>query len=203
MEKQNTKEKLLDVGIDLVWQNNYGSVSVDEICKEAGAQKGSFYYYFNSKAELIVEAMEHLFETSRPRLDAAFSSSLSPIERFEKYADAIYANQKRILNKNGHVCGCPYTTLGSEMTHKEEIIRKKAAEIFERFMKYYSSALTDMVQEGLLPEDTDITKISKDIYSYVLGRVMMARVQNNLGVLEDDFKSGLLRVVGIELKTQQ
>ena len=49
-----TKEKLLQVGFDLIWDSSYGSVSVDDICTRAGIHKGSFYYFFPSKADLVV-----------------------------------------------------------------------------------------------------------------------------------------------------
>ena len=49
-----TKEKLMQVGFDLMWDNSYGSVSVDDICKRAGINKGSFYHFFPSKADLVV-----------------------------------------------------------------------------------------------------------------------------------------------------
>jgi len=49
-----TKEKLLQVGFDLIWDSSYGSVSVDDICRRAGINKGSFYHFFPSKADLVV-----------------------------------------------------------------------------------------------------------------------------------------------------
>src|SRR5271170_7885350 len=53
-----TKDKLLQVGFDLIWDSSYGSVSVDDICKRAGINKGSFYHFFPSKADLVVQAYE-------------------------------------------------------------------------------------------------------------------------------------------------
>ena len=44
----NAKERLLQVAFDLIWQQSYGSVSVDHICKRANVKKGSFYYFFPS-----------------------------------------------------------------------------------------------------------------------------------------------------------
>ena len=37
-----TREKLLQTAIDLVWQSNYCSVGVAEICARAGVTKGAF-----------------------------------------------------------------------------------------------------------------------------------------------------------------
>jgi len=39
----DTKEKLLQVAIDLIWNQRYGAAGVDQICERAGVNKGSFY----------------------------------------------------------------------------------------------------------------------------------------------------------------
>ena len=43
------KTRLMDAAMDLIWENSYGTTSVDAICERAGAKKGSFYYFFKSK----------------------------------------------------------------------------------------------------------------------------------------------------------
>ena len=68
-----TKEKLLQVGFDLIWDSSYGSVSVDDICKRAGINKGSFYHFFPSKADLVVEAYDAYWQQKRPDMDRIFS----------------------------------------------------------------------------------------------------------------------------------
>ena len=56
--KSDAKERLMNAAMDLIWENSYGSTSVDAICEKAGAKKGSFYYFFESKSELAVAALE-------------------------------------------------------------------------------------------------------------------------------------------------
>src|SRR5215471_15820324 len=36
------KERLMKAAMDLIWLNGYGAASVDAICEQAGAKKGSF-----------------------------------------------------------------------------------------------------------------------------------------------------------------
>ena len=52
------KTRLMDAAMDLIWENSYGTTSVDAICERAGAKKGSFYYFFKSKSELAAAALE-------------------------------------------------------------------------------------------------------------------------------------------------
>ena len=201
MATKNTKEKLVETAIDLIWKSSYGAVSVDEICKTADVKKGSFYHYFPSKIDLAIAAMEEAFESYRPYLDAVFSPSKSPVQRFEDYADMGYETQKEIAEEQGMVCGCPFVSLGSEMAPQDESIRKKTDEVIGFHQKYYETTLRDMVAEGLLPENTDIKARAHEIYAFVMGQLVMARIQNSLEPMKRDLKTGLFRMIGIETST--
>ncbi|TWE08313.1 TetR family transcriptional regulator [Neobacillus bataviensis] len=47
------KHKLIETGIQLFDQNGFKSTSVLDIVQLLGVTKGTFYYYFNSKEELL------------------------------------------------------------------------------------------------------------------------------------------------------
>lgn len=197
-----TKEKLIATALELIWQSSYGNVSVDGICKAAGIQKGSFYHYFPSKIDLALAALEQGFTDYKDRLDAVFSPTVSPIKRFEDFADICYEKQKEVYETYGKVCGCPMASLGSEMAGNDEKLRQKTAELFARKEKYYKSALRDLVAEGLLPKDIDIDVKATDIRSYIMGVMMMARIQNDLEYMRTDLKRGLMRIIGVNQVTK-
>lgn len=46
----DAKEKLMDAVLELIWTGSYGSTTIDQICDKAEVKKGSFYYFFESKA---------------------------------------------------------------------------------------------------------------------------------------------------------
>ena len=103
----DAQEKLLQVAFDLIWNNSYGAVSVDQICERARVNKGSFYHFFPSKADLAVAAYEEHWREKQPELDRIFSPQVSPLERLERWCQYIYDRQKQKAEKYGHVCGCP------------------------------------------------------------------------------------------------
>lgn len=197
--KNTTRERLVETAVDLIWQSSYGAVSVDDICKAAGVKKGSFYHFFPSKVDLALAAMDEYNEASRPDYDAAFSPSIPPLERFERMVDVGYKKQQMSVEKYGRVCGCPFATLGSEMAGQEEKIRAKVEELFAGHKKYIVNALRDLVEEGLLPADTDLSAKANELSAYIMGQVMMARIQNDLSVVAD-LKHGILRVIGVQAK---
>src|SRR5580658_2992090 len=99
-----TKEKLLQVGFDLIWDSSYGSVSVEDICKRAGINKGSFYHFFPSKSDLAVAALEEHWQEKRPMFDRIFSPQVPPLERLQQFCREIVQGQREKAEKYGHVC---------------------------------------------------------------------------------------------------
>jgi len=194
----NTKSKLILTATDLIWQSSYGFVSVDDICKAAGIKKGSFYYYFSSKAELAVASMEESYQSYALEIMSILSSILSPIERFDALADFVYEKQQQAYDKYGRVCGCPFASLGSEMAGNEELIQKKADEILHLQGNMFKQTLQEMVDSGLLPNTTNISNMSSQIITTILGQVMVARIQNNLSNLKKDVKLSLFQTLGLD-----
>ena len=194
----NAKQKLIDTAMELIWQSSYGSVSVDDICNTSGVKKGSFYYYFPSKVDLAIAAMEAYYQSNKPQVMEVFSTNVSAIKRFERLADYIYQKQKQAQKKYGHVCGCPFALLGAEMAGSEDAIRKKAEEIFRRQGQRYIETLQEMVDDGLIDKTTDLKAKAAEIHTFITGQVMMARIQNNLAAVKQDLKLGLFRTLNIE-----
>src|SRR5690349_902113 len=100
----DAKERLMEAVRQLIWAGSYGSTTIDQICEKAGVKKGSFYYFFDSKADLAVAAIDEEWQLRRrPELDVIFSPTIPPLERLKKYCDYGYRFQAEIKAKFGHV----------------------------------------------------------------------------------------------------
>jgi len=180
----DAKEKLLDVAFHLIWDNSYGGVSVDQICERAKVNKGSFYYYFGTKADLAVAAYEEHWKQRQPELDRIFSAQTPPLERLTRWCVSAYERQKEKANKFGHVCGCPYASIGVEVATQDDKIRAKANELIARGTKYVETAIAEAQREGSLPAG-DPRQMAQQAYAYVLGALLRAKIQNDAEVLRD------------------
>src|SRR6266508_2864539 len=112
----DAKENLMDAVLELIWTGSYGSTTIDQICEKAGVKKGSFYYFFDSKADLAVAAIDADWGKRRTELDALFSPTVAPLERLRKYCEYGFRLQAEIKTKCGCVLGCPLFSLGSEVS---------------------------------------------------------------------------------------
>src|SRR5579862_515346 len=92
----DAKQRLMDAVLDLIWSGSYGTTTIDQICAKAEVKKGSFYYFYQSKAELAAEAFSESWKVKRVELDALFSPTVPPLERLKKYCDFAFKFQSDI-----------------------------------------------------------------------------------------------------------
>jgi TetR/AcrR family transcriptional regulator, transcriptional repressor for nem operon len=180
----DAKERLMNAALDLIWEESYGAVTIDDICKRAEVKKGSFYYFFASKAELAVAAMEKMWnEDWKPALDARFSPSVEPLTRLTKYLEGIYERHDELFKKHGKVLGCPACSVGSEVSSQEVDVAAKVREIISRKRRYYESAIRDAMADGSI-EAGDVTQKAQAFACLIEGTVSQARIMNDPGILK-------------------
>jgi TetR/AcrR family transcriptional regulator, transcriptional repressor for nem operon len=171
--------RLKDAALELIWEESYGGVSVDDICNRAGVKKGSFYYFFKSKAELAVAALEHTWQNNwKAKMDSHFSSSTAPLDRLASYLSSIYTVQVESKQEHGRVLGCSICSIGSEISTQEHDVNAKAREILSTKRKYVESAIRDAVAEGLI-EPCDPTEKALAVSALIDGITAQARINND------------------------
>jgi len=182
--------------MEMIWESSYGSVSVEDICMRAGVNKGSFYYAFKSKADLAVAAFERHWENKRPLMDKLFSPQIPPLERLHNYCRLIVNDQKEKYESFGKMLGCPFCSVGSELSTQDEKIRLKAEQMGARMTKYLESVVRDLAGEGMI-ESKDPAELAHEIYSYIAGVLVQAKIENSVKHLER-LENGVMRLLGVK-----
>lgn len=178
-------ERLKDAALALIWEESYGAVTIDDICTRADVKKGSFYYFFNSKAELAVAALEKLWATQwKPRLDSTFSSSVEPLTRLTTYLTNFHTSQVETKARVGRVLGCPACSIGSEVSTQEIDVNAKVREILGRKRRYYESVIRDALAEGTI-EPCDPAQKATALIGLIEGLVGQARIMNDPEILRN------------------
>jgi TetR/AcrR family transcriptional regulator, transcriptional repressor for nem operon len=190
------KDRLMDAAMDLMWQNSYGAASVDAICERAGAKKGSFYYFFKSKSELAAAALEADWKKKRVEMDSIFSPTVPPLERFDRYFDFVYDRLADVQKKCGSILGCPFMSVGSEVSTQDQIVREAIDRIMDRKLQFFVSAVRDAAAQGLIVSRDPEAK-AKALFACYQGTVAQARIQNDLDLLRQ-FKQTARDVLGVK-----
>ncbi|MEM6899780.1 MAG: TetR/AcrR family transcriptional regulator [Pseudomonadota bacterium] len=192
----NARNQLLDAMVDLMWERSYGSLTIDMICEKAEVKKGSFYYFFKSKLDLGIAAMDHIWAELQPKIDANFSASRPPLERIAIQVTLAYQKTKEIAEEHGCVLGCPYFNIGTEISTVEPELIEKVNQLLARFQRYFEAAVTEAVANGDIPE-IDPKEAGRIIFNLYEGMITQARMKNDAELLRD-LPVATARILGIK-----
>ncbi|MFT3782748.1 MAG: TetR/AcrR family transcriptional regulator [Nibricoccus sp.] len=179
----DANERLMDAALELIWEESYGAITIDDICKRADVKKGSFYYFFECKSDLAVAALERLWvQNWKPWLDSTFSPSADALNRLTAYVTSIYDRQVEVKKQHGKVLGCPVVSMGSETCTCDKEINVKIRELLTRKRRYFESAIRDAVAEKQIPP-CDPTEKAMAFAALVEGGICQARIMNDPEVI--------------------
>lgn len=89
-----TRAQLLDAATNLFLYGDYFSCSVDDIVREAGLRRATFYLHYSSKEEILVDLMR----ASSQRLDPVynyFENAKPTLDRVHKFVQVLIRLSKR------------------------------------------------------------------------------------------------------------
>jgi len=108
--RSEREDQLLETATRLFKQKGYHNTSMQDIADALGVQKGSLYYYIDSKEELLRQLLERATSFLGAQIDEIYAADLSPTEKLaralENHAEtmmnnldlvAVYLNEYRNL----------------------------------------------------------------------------------------------------------
>lgn len=101
----NTREKILEVSLEMFAKRGYTAVSIRDICKQVGIKESSVYYHFKNKQSIFDEFMNKFTEIANGMLtqlengliggQGSFSDGFNSVANafFEKYLMDDFCNR--------------------------------------------------------------------------------------------------------------
>jgi len=191
----DARRRLIDAAHDLIWEYSYGAVTIDAICERAAVKKGSFYYFFDSKSDLALVAINDWWAGRQVIFENIFRPEVPPLDRLRTYLDLVAQHQCKAYESNGQVLGCPLFTLGSEISTQDEQIRARIHEILRIGTGYFQRAIADAQALGEV-DGRDAALKARNLVSYYEGLLTRARIENDIEPIRN-LSSEALEVIGV------
>ena len=174
MQNHNKREQILDAMQELMGSSNAQAISVSDIAQKAGIGKGSIYYYFSSKNDIIDAVIERSYSRV---LDAGNElASSSHMDAFKKM-ELIY-----------HACLDSSTELRRQEAIGTFNEQQESAFIHQKFARIIITRLkpilTDIIRQGM-EEGTIHCEYPEETAQIVL-TVLTITLDNNLIPADQD-----------------
>ncbi|MBB5960270.1 TetR/AcrR family transcriptional repressor of nem operon [Saccharothrix tamanrassetensis] len=192
-----SREKLIGAACELMRGRGYGAIGVAEICERAGVRKGSFYYFFESKQALTVEALRAAWAVEGAAWRAILGTAEDPLRRLERLCRSQAEAQHRSKREAGSVHGCLFGNLALELGNQDEVVRGCLKGIFDEQVDLVHEVLLDAHRAGDLPAERATRAYARAVLAQVEGMVLFAKLDNEPVLLEGLWPqiAGLLRGV--------
>ena len=108
--KLNVRERLLETAARLFYEKGYTSTGVNEVIKQAGICKASFYHHFKTKEDLLVVTLEQRHDRMMAELRQVVSQGNTPAEKIGRVFEWLGSSCSCGSSANG----CAYLNMVSE-----------------------------------------------------------------------------------------
>jgi TetR/AcrR family transcriptional regulator, transcriptional repressor for nem operon len=167
-----TRLRIIRVAADLFHKQGVHLTSPDEVIEASGTGKGQFYHYFKNKEGLVHEVLLN-------HLDA-ITTGTAPIDyeiktwrELEQWFHAQIALQKRFNMARG----CPFGTIGNEVTESDELIRQDLNLLFEVMKnKLATFFVTEKAKGRLVPESRE-EHLADFCIAVIQGAMLMGKIK--------------------------
>jgi TetR/AcrR family transcriptional repressor of nem operon len=160
MKRKHDINEILDKGLELIRSRGYNKTGIDDILRESGIPKGSFYNFFKSKEDFGIQAMQQYTERQEKWVrDILSEKNKSPFQRLQKfYQSLIAANREEHCRK-----GCLVGNMAQEMGGLSEAISQQA----DDSLKSINALIAQCIEEGQAAGEIRSDYKAQDLADYL------------------------------------
>jgi TetR/AcrR family transcriptional repressor of nem operon len=182
-QKPGTRERLVTTAVELMWEHGLGEVSVEMILERAEALKGSFYHFFPSKSDLLLECLDNIWRNESERLAAIYAGTADPREALRKHLKMIKQEQTAKRKRLGFVPGAFNTSIPTGVLREDDRITAKLRELMDSHRHYLEIGLQRLAEAGGF--DHPVAAAARLLRYGLSGALLSARMHNSLKPLDD------------------
>jgi len=136
---EKRKNQILDAAANVFSRRGFHDARVDDIAEEAGLSKGTLYWYFKSKDDIIIGLLDRLFEFGASGVRELQSKEMPATAMLRQSVDLLLQDLDRWIN----LIPLAYEFLG--LLFRRKIVQAA----FKRYFRHYMDLITPIIQKGI------------------------------------------------------
>ena len=171
----SSKDRVIQAANVLFYRQGYHQTGINQIIKESGVAKATFYSNFKSKEELGVE---YLRERDRVDTNATKNMVNGISDPFERYMSII--NGVLEYMKATDFRGCAFGNMAVEITDPNHPIRKEVKLHDDRFRSILRDVIQDLKDSDTKYQHLDIDDLVDNYHLIAEGAIVASKNYNDV-----------------------
>lgn len=172
---RSARERIIEIAADLFLKQGYGATGIAQILDAAEVLRGSLYYYFPTKEDLLIATLEWRKRMMwQEVMQPVFDRIDDPIERVFGVLDGY----RQLLLMFEFQLGCPIGNLALEVGETHHRVRELLAENFDNWKQAVGQCL--QAAQARLPPEVGSEDLSHFVLTVMEGAVMLARTYRTI-----------------------
>jgi TetR/AcrR family transcriptional repressor of nem operon len=171
------REKLLDQGVALLMEQGYHGTGLQELVRNVGVPKGSFYNYFPSKEAFSAEVVKHYIEPFIRQLDGHLQR---PDVSAETALKAYFNELIEETEQRDFKGGCLLGNLIGEIGDTSDLCQLSLREAVRRYRDKLEEALARAQQEGSFRKDLDAKDMADFLVNVWQGALLRMKIERSV-----------------------
>jgi AcrR family transcriptional regulator len=174
-----TRRQIVAAAGDLFHKQGVVATSPDQIIEASGTGKGQFYHYFKNKQGLVHEVLQTHLEEIRSG-GGSLSYDITTWDELEQW----FINQVVLQKRFRMTRGCPFGTIGNEVTENDELIRQDLSLIFEVAKAKIATFFVKEKASGRVDPKVREEQLADFCLATIQGAMLMGKVKRSSQVAE-------------------
>lgn len=193
---EERKDQILDAAGEVFAEKGVYEARMDDVAQKSGLSKGTLYWYFNSKDDILIAIFERMFVREFRKLAKIRDSSGTASEKIIAFTQYALVD----LNKMLRLMPLAYEFLSLAFR------RKFVQEAFKRYVNHYIAILVPIIQTGIDQGEfrpVDATEVAITTGAIFEGTILLWVYDHSLVDLDKHILSGIyILLAGIQAGTQ-
>jgi TetR/AcrR family transcriptional repressor of nem operon len=182
----DTRLRIIQAAADLFHKQGVHATSPDEVIEASDTGKGQFYHYFKNKEGLVHEVLQGHLDAIRTGT-APLEYDVDSWEDLERWFASDLELQKRFRMTRG----CPFGTIGNEVTENDELIRQDLSLIFEVVKNKLAAFFIKEKARGAILASADEDALAEFCIATVQGAMLVGKIKRNSRTVEATVREAL------------
>lgn len=181
-----TRLRIIRTAADLFHKQGARATSPDEIIEASRTGKGQFYHYFRSKEGLIHEVLETYLKDIKTGASQV-NYEINSWRDLQKW----FLAQVELQRNYSMTRGCPFGTLGNEVTENDELVRQDLSLIFEVVKNKLAAFFLREKAKGRLVKRAKAERMADFCIAAVQGGMLMGKIKRSSQTVETTVQEAL------------